>query len=59
MSTAGSTAVAGGRVVRAPRPPALQVVHRAVARLTLPVLLLLPAATVMVGLVGWPLVRTL
>jgi ABC-type sugar transport system permease subunit len=45
--------------MRAPRPPALQVVHRAVQRLTLPVLLLLPAAIVMVGLVGWPLVRTI
>jgi ABC-type sugar transport system permease subunit len=59
VSTAGSTTVAGGRVLRAPRPPALQAVHRAVARLTLPVLLLLPAATVMIGLVGWPLVRTI
>jgi ABC-type sugar transport system permease subunit len=36
----------------------LRAVHRAVARLTVPVLLLLPALTVMVGLVGWPLVRT-
>jgi ABC-type sugar transport system permease subunit len=50
--------VAGGRALRAPRPPALRAVHRAVSRLTVPVLLLLPAATVMVGLVGWPLVRT-
>jgi ABC-type sugar transport system permease subunit len=45
--------------MRAPRPPALQVAQRAVARLTLPVLLLLPAAIVMAGLVGWPLVRTI
>jgi ABC-type sugar transport system permease subunit len=58
VSTAGSSAVAGERALRAPRPPALQAVHRAVSRLTVPVLLLLPAATVMAGLVGWPLVRT-
>jgi N,N'-diacetylchitobiose transport system permease protein len=54
----GSAAVAAGRATRAPRPPALQLARRAVARLTLPVLLLLPAMVIIVGLVGYPLVRT-
>jgi N,N'-diacetylchitobiose transport system permease protein len=61
VSTAPSSVVAGGRALRAPRGSGgsgLRTVHRAVSRLTLPVLLLLPALTVMVGLVGWPLVRT-
>jgi N,N'-diacetylchitobiose transport system permease protein len=62
VSTAPSSVVAGGRAARAPRGSGgsgLRTVHRAVARLTVPVLLLLPALTVMVGLVGWPLVRTI
>ena len=43
---------------RVPRRPALTVVRRAVAKFTLPVLLLLPAMVIIVGLVGYPLVRT-
>ena len=39
----------------APRRPDLAVVRRAVSRLTLPVLLLLPAVIIIVGLVGYPL----
>jgi ABC-type sugar transport system permease subunit len=54
----GSAAVTAGRAQRAPRPPALQLLRRAVARLTLPVLMLLPAMVIIVGLVGYPLVRT-
>ena len=50
-------AVSAGRA-RAPRPPATAIARRAVARLTLPVLLLLPALIIIVGLVGYPLVRT-
>ena len=57
MSTAPA-AVAAGRASRAPRPPAAVIARRAVARLTLPVLLLLPAMIIIVGLVGYPLVRT-
>jgi ABC-type sugar transport system permease subunit len=53
----GSAAVSAGRAARAPRPRAF-LVRRAVARLTLPVLLLLPAMVIIVGLVGYPLVRT-
>ena len=44
---------------RAPRGPDLAVVRRAVARLTLPVLLLLPAVIIIGGLVGYPLVKTI
>ena len=43
---------------RAPRGPDLAVVRRAVARLTLPVLLLLPALIIIGGLIGYPLVKT-
>jgi N,N'-diacetylchitobiose transport system permease protein len=50
-----STAVAH----RVPRRPALTVVRRAVAKFTLPVLLLLPALVIIVGLVGYPLGRTI
>ena len=57
--SSGSAAVSAGREARAPRPPALQVARRAVARLTLPVLMLLPAMVIIVGLVGYPLVRTI
>jgi N,N'-diacetylchitobiose transport system permease protein len=57
VSTAAPTAGSGGRRAGAFRPPAWQAVNRAVSRLTLPVLLLAPAATVIVGLVGWPLIR--
>jgi len=50
-------AVSAGRSKSASRPPAA-VARRAVARLTMPVLLLLPAMVIIVGLVGYPLVRT-
>jgi ABC-type sugar transport system permease subunit len=53
----GSATVSAGRAARAPRPRAV-VVRRAVARFTLPVLMLLPAMVIIVGLVGYPLVRT-
>jgi N,N'-diacetylchitobiose transport system permease protein len=53
----GSAAVSAGRAARAPRPRGM-LVRRAVARLTLPVLMLLPAMVIIVGLVGYPLVRT-
>ena len=56
MST-GSAAVSAGRAQRAPRPRGLMV-RRAVNRLTLPVLMCLPAMVIIVGLVGYPLVRT-
>ena len=56
MST-GSAAVSAGRASRAPRPRGM-LARRAVARLTLPVLMLLPAMVIIVGLVGYPLVRT-
>jgi N,N'-diacetylchitobiose transport system permease protein len=44
--------------VRIPAPPRQRTLRRVVARLTLPVLLLLPALTIIVALVGYPLVRT-
>ena len=56
--TGGSTAVAG-RAVRAPRPRPLAVIERALSRLTLPVLLLLPALTIITALVAYPLGRTI
>ena len=56
MST-GSAAVSAGRAARAPRPRG-RMLRRAVARLTLPVLMLLPAMLIIVALVGYPLVRT-
>lgn len=56
MST-GSAAVSAGRAARAPRPRGMML-RRAVARLTLPVLMLLPAMVIIVALVGYPLVRT-
>jgi N,N'-diacetylchitobiose transport system permease protein len=58
VSTGGST-VAAGRAAHVPRRPALQVVQRALNRLTLPVLLLLPALIIIGGLVGYPLVKTI
>src|SRR5215212_7273322 len=52
----------GAATVRA-RPdlggPAMAGVGRALARLTLPVLLLLPALIIIVGLVGYPLAKTI
>jgi N,N'-diacetylchitobiose transport system permease protein len=53
----GSAAVTAGRASRAPRPRGMMA-RRAVARLTLPVLMLLPAMLIIVALVGYPLVRT-
>jgi N,N'-diacetylchitobiose transport system permease protein len=53
----GSAAVPAGRAARAPRPRGMMA-RRAVGRLTLPVLMLLPAMVIIVGLVGYPLVRT-
>ena len=50
MSTATLTAA---------RPRGHRAARAAVARLTLPVLLLLPAVVIIVGLVGYPLARTL
>jgi N,N'-diacetylchitobiose transport system permease protein len=58
VSTGGPTAVAG-RALRAPRPRRLAVVERVLARLTLPVLLLLPAMTIIVALIAYPLGRTI
>jgi N,N'-diacetylchitobiose transport system permease protein len=55
--SSGPAAVSAARVARAPRPRALT--RRVIARLTLPVLLLLPALTIIVALVGYPLVRTI
>jgi ABC-type sugar transport system permease subunit len=49
----GSAAVTAGRAALRPRTLA-----RAAARLTLPVLMLPPAMVIIVGLVGYPLVRT-
>ena len=57
MSTGGSTAVAG-RAVRAPRPRPLAAIERALSRLTLPVLLLMPALIIIAALVVYPLGRT-
>jgi N,N'-diacetylchitobiose transport system permease protein len=51
--TSGPAAISAGRFAR---PGARS--RRMVARLTLPVLLLLPALTIIVALVGYPLVRT-
>jgi N,N'-diacetylchitobiose transport system permease protein len=59
VSTAATTAGSGGRRAQAFRPPARPAIQRAVARLTLPVLLMLPAVIVIGGLVGWPLIRTI
>ena len=58
MSTAPAAVKTGRATARAPRPPAAALARRAVARLTMPVLLLLPALVIIVGLVGYPLVRT-
>ena len=55
----GPAAIPAGRASRAPRGPDLTVVRRAVARLTVPVLLLLPALIIIGGLIGYPLVRTI
>ena len=52
-------AIEAGRAKHAPRPPAAVLIRRAVNRLTLPVLMLLPAMIIIVGLVGYPLVRTI
>jgi len=49
-------AVQAGRT--SSRPPAMVIARRAVNRLTLPVLLLMPALIIIAGLVGYPLVRT-
>jgi N,N'-diacetylchitobiose transport system permease protein len=54
----GSAAVTAGRATRAPRPRGF-VLRRAISKLTLPVLMLLPALVIVVGLVGYPLVRTI
>jgi N,N'-diacetylchitobiose transport system permease protein len=59
VSTGAPAVVAPARPRAPERPPALRVAQRAVARLTLPVLLLLPALLIIGGLVGYPLVRTL
>ena len=53
----GSVTLPAGRA-RAPRGPDLELVRRAAARLTVPVLLLLPAVIIIGGLVGYPLVKT-
>jgi N,N'-diacetylchitobiose transport system permease protein len=58
VSTSTGQAVAAGRM-RAPRPSAAELLARAASKLTLPVILLLPAMTIIVGLVGYPLVRTI
>jgi N,N'-diacetylchitobiose transport system permease protein len=58
VSTTSGQAVAAGRV-RAPRPSAAERLSRAASKLTLPVILLLPAMTIIVGLVGYPLVKTI
>jgi N,N'-diacetylchitobiose transport system permease protein len=52
-----ATVTRSGRVPVPPRP-ALTVARRAVAKFTLPVLLLLPALVIIAGLVGYPLART-
>jgi N,N'-diacetylchitobiose transport system permease protein len=54
----GAATVTAGRA-GAPRRPDLLGVRRAVARLTLPVLLLLPALIIIGGLIGYPLVKTI
>jgi N,N'-diacetylchitobiose transport system permease protein len=58
VSTTTGQAVAAGRV-RVPRPSAAERLARWASKLTLPVILLLPALTIIVGLVGYPLVRTI
>jgi N,N'-diacetylchitobiose transport system permease protein len=58
VTTTPGQAVAAGRV-RAPRPSAAQRLGRAASKLTLPVILLLPAMTIIAGLVGYPLGRTI
>jgi N,N'-diacetylchitobiose transport system permease protein len=58
VSTTSGQAVAAGRL-RAPRPSAAERMARAASKLTLPVILLLPAMTIIVGLVGYPLVKTI
>ena len=58
MSTTSGQAVAAGRM-RAPRPSAVERLGHAASKLTLPVILLLPAMTIIVGLVGYPLVKTI
>jgi N,N'-diacetylchitobiose transport system permease protein len=57
VSTTSGQAVAAGRM-RAPRPSAAERLTRAASKLTLPVILLLPAMTIIVGLIGYPLVKT-
>jgi ABC-type sugar transport system permease subunit len=52
-------AVTAGRVQRAPRPGAAERLVRSMQKLTLPVILLLPALTIIVGLIGYPLVKTI
>jgi N,N'-diacetylchitobiose transport system permease protein len=58
VTTTSGQAVAAGRV-SAPRPSAAQRLGRAASKLTLPVILLLPAMTIIVGLIGYPLGRTI
>jgi N,N'-diacetylchitobiose transport system permease protein len=58
VTTTSGQAVAAGRV-SAPRPSAAQRLARAASKLTLPVILLLPAMTIIVGLIGYPLGRTI
>jgi N,N'-diacetylchitobiose transport system permease protein len=58
VTTTSGQAVAAGRV-SAPRPSAAQRLARAASKLTLPVILLLPAMTIIAGLIGYPLVRTI
>ena len=48
MSTTSGQAVAAGRM-RAPRPSAVERLGHAASKLTLPVILLLPAMTIIVG----------
>lgn len=59
MTSGTPTAVTVGRAARAPRSGGLQRAQRAMARLTLPVLLLLPALVIIVGLIGYPLGKTI
>lgn len=56
---ASGQAVTAGRVQRAPRPGVAERVVRKLQKLTLPAILLLPALTIIVGLVGYPLVKTI
>jgi N,N'-diacetylchitobiose transport system permease protein len=58
VTTTPGQAVAAGRV-SAPRPSAAQRLGRAASKLTLPVILLLPAMTIIAGLIGYPLGRTI